>query len=77
MKRCILTLFILIQWIPLLGAADLDFREAGKIVIQSGGRKKPLDTFAAETFQTLSGRRSFRDPETDRGVAAMDALFSM
>ena len=32
--------------------------------VQDGGRQKPLDTLAWETFRTLSNRTSFADPQT-------------
>ena len=32
--------------------------------VQDGGRQKPLDTLAWETFRSLSNRTSFADPQT-------------
>ncbi|MBI4024355.1 MAG: cytochrome c biogenesis protein CcsA [Verrucomicrobia bacterium] len=58
-------------------AGDLDFQDAGRMVIQAGGRKKPLDTFAAESLQTISGRQTLRDPSTGQRMEAMDALLSI
>ena len=67
----------LVLGMPNLAAENLRFDEAARIVVQSGGRKKPLDTFAAESLQTISGRRSLKDPQTGRRIGSMDALLSM
>lgn len=72
-----LFIFILLAGATLLPAEDLNFDAASRIVIQSAGRKKPLDTFAAESLQLIYGRRTLKDPETGRPIAPMDALFSM
>ncbi|MBM3840780.1 MAG: hypothetical protein FJ398_23035 [Verrucomicrobia bacterium] len=69
--------FLVALWLPSLLAAELNFDDAARIVIQSGGRKKPLDTFASESLQTLSGRRALNDPQTGQRIQAMDALMSM
>lgn len=54
-----------------------DFSEASRIVIQSAGRQKPLDTFAAECLQIITGRRSVSDPVTGNRLQPTDALFSI
>jgi cytochrome c-type biogenesis protein CcsB len=74
-------------WLPLLAACciaspaaiaeKLDFTDASRIVIQSGGRKKPLDTFATETLQSISGRRTYTDRETGQRFTPVDLLFSI
>ncbi|MBI2947899.1 MAG: cytochrome c biogenesis protein CcsA [Verrucomicrobia bacterium] len=64
-------------WLPSLSASELNFDDAARIVIQSGGRKKPLDTFASESLQTISGRRALKDPQSGQRLQAMDALISM
>lgn len=76
MKKWLLSVLILSGAVP-GWSADLDFREAARIVIQADGRKKPLDTFASESLQTISGRRTFRDTPSGERIGAMDALFSM
>lgn len=50
--------------------SEWSFLEAGKIPIQSGGRIKPLDSFARESVLFLTGRRSFQ------GWDPVDLLFS-
>ncbi|MBM3892756.1 MAG: hypothetical protein FJ388_26865, partial [Verrucomicrobia bacterium] len=42
----------------------LDFTAFGQLAIQEGGRKKPLDTFARETVQRITGKADFngQDP---------------
>ncbi len=69
--------FLLLLVVPSLFAEGLDFGEAGRIVIQSEGRKKPLETFAAESLQLISGRRAITDPKDGRRFQAVDALCSM
>ncbi|MBI5683803.1 MAG: cytochrome c biogenesis protein CcsA [Verrucomicrobia bacterium] len=51
--------------------AQLDFTAAGRLAVQEGGRKKPLDTFAREVVQRITGKVSLngRDP--------MDVAFSL
>jgi cytochrome c-type biogenesis protein CcsB len=49
---------------PGFKAADssaLDFKQFGMLAIQDGGRRKPVDTFAAETLIRISGRSSYTD----------------
>jgi cytochrome c-type biogenesis protein CcsB len=73
-----LTLSVLsIILVPAAFATDLDFSEAARIVVQAGGRKKPLETFAAESLQSISGRRVLTDLDTGSRTEALDVLFSM
>lgn len=76
MKKWILLILTVAQAL-LLNAGELNLDEAARIVIQANGRKKPLDTFASESLQTISGRRTFKDSATGRRLNAMDALLSM
>lgn len=76
MKRWIILAAFLAASLPGSGAS-LDFSDASRIVIQSGGRKKPLDTFASESLQALSGRRTYLDRSTGQRLTAMDTLFSI
>jgi hypothetical protein len=49
---------------PALKAADsstLDFKQFGLLAIQDGGRRKPIDTFGAETLIRVTGRSSYTD----------------
>jgi ABC-type transport system involved in cytochrome c biogenesis permease subunit len=69
--------FIFIMGATSLPADELNFDDAARVVIQSGGRKKPLDTFAAESIQLIHGKRTLKDPQTGASIAPMDALFSM
>lgn len=74
MKRWLILVCLLAA--PLFGA-DLNFDEISRVVIQSGGRKKPLDTFASEALLTITGRKAVRDPETGARLAPMDTALSM
>ncbi|MBI4040516.1 MAG: cytochrome c biogenesis protein CcsA [Deltaproteobacteria bacterium] len=49
---------------------SLSFKNLKSIPIQQGGRIKPLDTFAREVVQTVTGKSSFQ------GMPAIDLLFS-
>jgi cytochrome c-type biogenesis protein CcsB len=40
---------------------DLDFRQFGRLAIQDGGRRKPIDTFGRETLIRISGRSNYTD----------------
>lgn len=44
---------------------------AGTLAIQAGGRVKPLDTFARETIELLTGKESFQ------GKESLELLFSL
>lgn len=63
---------------PLVRAAETapDPEVLSRIVIQSGGRKKPLETFALESLQTLYGRRTYKDPETGKRISALNLMTS-
>jgi ABC-type transport system involved in cytochrome c biogenesis permease subunit len=76
MKKWICSLLVLACVLP-AAAEKLSFDEASRLAIQAGGRKKPLDTFAAETLQLISGRRTVIDPESGRRLSSMDGLFSI
>src|ERR1043166_1109538 len=47
------------QTIPVVLTGDLNFDSVRDIAIQQGGRKKPLDTFARETGQSITGTMRF------------------
>ena len=76
MNRWIIV-FLLFVGAVVLPAEDLNFEQASRIIIQSGGRKKPLDTFAAESIQLIAGKRTLKDPQTGGSIDPMDAFFSM
>jgi cytochrome c-type biogenesis protein CcsB len=46
--------------LPAADSSSLDFKEFGLLAIQDGGRRKPIDTFAAETLIKISGRSSYK-----------------
>ncbi len=48
------------------GVAAFDWRQWKSLPVQDGGRQKPLDTLASETFRTISYRSSFSDPQTQQ-----------
>ncbi len=59
-------------------AADtstLDFKQFGLLAIQDGGRRKPIDTFAAETLIRITGRSGYTD-KTGRAWEARDFVLS-
>jgi cytochrome c-type biogenesis protein CcsB len=76
MKELILSLLVLAT-LNTVRADELNFNEASRIVVQNAGRKKPLDTFAAESLQTISGRRTFKDPQTGQRMEAVDVMISI
>ena len=49
---------------------SFNYRAWRYLPVQDGGRRKPLDTLAWETFRTLSNRASFIHPETGRKLDA-------
>jgi cytochrome c-type biogenesis protein CcsB len=76
MKKSLFLLLLLSTFCPSWGG-ELNFSEIGQVAIQDGGRKKPLDTFASESFQMIYGRRALKDPKTEKYVPALDSLLSM
>ena len=46
--------------------AAFDWRQWRSLPVQEGGRQKPLDTLARETFRTISNKSSFSDPQTQQ-----------
>ncbi len=76
MKRPLIILLGLITALTAV-AEDLDFSDISRIVIQASGRQKPLDTFASESLQLITGRRTVTDPATGGRLGATDALLSI
>ena len=71
----ILLLFILFSIVeakpsPKLNPHEMDFTILKKIPTQHGGRLKPLDTFAREALQTVTGKTKFHNME------AIEVIFS-
>jgi cytochrome c-type biogenesis protein CcsB len=52
-------------------AVAIDYSTAESIPVQSGGRVKPLDTYARETARAITGKEKFED------LSAMDLLFTL
>src|SRR5438132_8743252 len=46
---------------PAANSGGLDFKQAGLLAIQDGGRRKPIDTFARETLIRITGRSTYTD----------------
>ena len=46
--------------------AAFDWRQWQSLPVQEGGRQKPLDTLARETFRTIGNPSGFSDPQTQR-----------
>lgn len=76
MKK-ILTLLLSLTCALSAVAEDLDFSELSRVVIQAGGRQKPIDTFARESLQLITGRRGVADPQSGKQLSATDALLSI
>lgn len=49
---------------------QFDWNQWRHLPVQEGGRQKPLDTLAWETFRTLSNRTSLKDPDTGQRLDA-------
>jgi len=63
---------------PSFKAADsstLDYKQFGMLAIQDGGRRKPIDTFAAETLIRVTGRSGYAD-KAGRNWEARDFVLS-
>jgi cytochrome c-type biogenesis protein CcsB len=63
---------------PTFKAADssvLDFKQFGLMAIQDGGRRKPIDSFAAETLIRITGRSGYTD-KAGRKWEARDFILS-
>ncbi len=46
---------------PVANSGGLGFKHFGLLAIQDGGRRKPIDTFARETFIRITGRSTYAD----------------
>lgn len=55
---------------------EADFKEFGKLAVQDGGRRKPMDTYARESLLRISGRDSYTST-SGRYWSANDFLLSM
>ena len=60
---------------PAADTSTLDFKQFGLMAIQDGGRRKPIDTFAAETLTRVTGRSSYTD-KAGRKWEARDFVLS-
>ena len=71
MRNRIAVILIGLATVACAAQAQPDFTAAGRLAIQEGGRKKPLDTFAREIVQRVTGKARFnnRDP--------IDVVFSL
>jgi cytochrome c-type biogenesis protein CcsB len=86
MKRYFLTMLVALgAALPAFGAADPFAREfadtswkkaAGQLAIQAGGRVKPLDTFAREGVELLTGGQKFKLKEGQK-KDSMEILLSL
>src|SRR3954452_18517781 len=47
--------------VPAADTSHLDFKQFGLLAIQDGGRRKPVDTFAAETLVRITGHAYYND----------------
>jgi cytochrome c-type biogenesis protein CcsB len=55
----------------------LDWKVWRSMPVQDGGRHKPLDSLAWETFRLIGNRTSFTDPETQQKLDATALYLSM
>ncbi|MFA6564908.1 MAG: cytochrome c biogenesis protein CcsA [Verrucomicrobiia bacterium] len=71
MKNRVTSILIGLAAVACTAQAQPDFTAASRLGIQEGGRKKPLDTFAREVVQRITGKARFngRDP--------IDVVFSL
>jgi ABC-type transport system involved in cytochrome c biogenesis permease subunit len=86
LRRLIPFLFVLVvavggafgqaQEMPVADSSSLDFKQWGLLVIQDGGRRKPIDTFARETLIKTTGRSTYTDT-SGKTWQANDFLLSM
>ncbi|CAN5621854.1 hypothetical protein BH20VER1_BH20VER1_04970 [soil metagenome] len=56
-------------------SSSLDFKQAGLLAIQDGGRRKPIDTFAREALTKITGRSTYK-AQNGRKWKATDFVFS-
>ncbi len=67
-------LFLLALGAPALAenpaGPSFDWKPWRYLPVQDGGRRKPLDTLAWETFRSISNRAVFTDPQTGRNLDA-------
>ncbi len=70
MKLSVRLLFVLILFLPPLNAREFDQRD---IPILSGGRIKPLDSFARTQLLTFYGKRSIKHDK----ISAIDWIFDL
>lgn len=59
MKRCLILIAALFATFSLARAEDFNWNVAGQIVVQDGGRLKPLDTFARELVADVVGKDKY------------------
>lgn len=71
MKNRMTSILIGLAAVACVAQAQPDFTAASRLAVQEGGRKKPLDTFAREIMQRITGKTHFnsRDP--------IDVMFSL
>lgn len=55
---------------------EADFKEFGKLAVQDGGRRKPIDTYARESLLRITGKDSYKSAG-GRYWSASDFLLSM
>ncbi|MBA2431262.1 MAG: cytochrome c biogenesis protein CcsA [Chthoniobacterales bacterium] len=61
---------------PVMGdSSGLDFKQAGLLAIQDGGRRKPIDTFAREALTKITGRSTYK-AQNGRKWQGTDFVFS-
>lgn len=61
---------------PAAEMTPADFKEFGKLAVQDGGRRKPMDTYARESLLRITGRDSYTSAG-GRTWSASDFLLSM
>jgi cytochrome c-type biogenesis protein CcsB len=78
---CATVVLLVASATPLLEAAEkptpFDWSRWRNLPVQHGGRRKPLDTLAAETLRLTSNRSSFTDPETGESLDPTTLYLSM
>jgi hypothetical protein len=57
--------------------AAFDWQQWRALPVQDGGRQKPLDTLAWETFRTISNKSSFQTHRHSRSLIPLISLFTL
>ena len=77
MRSFLASLMVMIVGSSPLLASDFDWSRWRDLPVQSGGRRKPLDTLTWETVRLNTNQTKFADPETDEPLSATALYLTM